>query len=183
MLLRLFDHFLSRKYVRLVQKLIHGVIDPVKMPFRIRARIRIAYRLFHQTQLLFCRNLYGLRVISAFIKQIQRFFCDCRRDRLCRKIKYFIRKLFTDCLDRRKQSRDRLSGSGRRLDKQIFLTQNGPVDAFRQFLLPCPPGQRKRHLFDRLLSDHTPFILKLRPFFIFPHQGQKPLLQLLKRIP
>ena len=43
-------------------------------------------------------------------------------DRLCREIKNFVSQIFPNSTDCRKQRRNRLSGSGRCLDKQYFLS-------------------------------------------------------------
>ena len=64
--LRILQHSIPVKAVPFLQKCINGIIDPAKMPFRIRAVHRIAAACLHWTYLLFCGQQYCFIAESVF---------------------------------------------------------------------------------------------------------------------
>ncbi len=150
------------------------------MSLRVRAVYRIAVHLLTHAELLFCRDLQHLRLISFSTEQFKRLTRDRSRNRLRGQVKDLIPKLFPCRLHCRKNGGNRFPYSCRRLNEQIFPPRDRAVNPCGQIMLSPAVRKRKFQFPNRFLPQHPPCELKIRPLFIFRDQFRKPLFKCLK---
>ena len=104
------------------------IVDPVKMPLGVDAGIRITLGLLTETDLfLRCQSndLVGEPLLFQGKKSLLRHCpCNC----LCSQVEDLIGKSLPDSFHRGKHRSNGLPYSCRRLDKELFLSQNGTVN-------------------------------------------------------
>ena len=151
------------------------------MSFRPQTVGWITIHFLTGTHFLFGRQYNDLSAVTLCFQKVTCILCHRSSDRLCREIKYFVSQIFPNSTDCRKQRRNRLSGSGRCLDKQYFFPVNGSIYISHQFVLSLTVRKRKLQCLYGCLTDLSPCKLKICPFPIGFHHILKPSLQPEKR--
>ena len=141
----------------------------------------IAVHLRAGTHFLFRSQHDHFPTVSVFLQQVTGVLCNRSCDCFCRKIKYFLPKIFSNGTNCRKQRGNRLASSGRCLNKQDFPAINRSVYISNQLALAISVRERKFQCLNRCLADFSPCELKICPFPIGFYHIQKPFFQPRKR--
>ena len=181
-LARIFLYDLPRKAVRMQQKIIDRIVDPVKMPLCVGAVLRVTLNLLHKADLFLRCQHHAFKQKSLFPQQREGIFRHGPGDGLCSQIKDLVPHAVSHRLDRRKNRGDRLANAGRRFDEKLLRMVDSLIDIGNQLLLPLPVRKRKGELFNGCLSFLVPLVLIIRPFPVPAEQLRKPCLQLLRLI-
>ena len=178
MLFRISPYSIPAIALLIGQHVENGIVNPVIMPFCVRAVLRIAFRLLHKAdfllggqddafhpQALAPQNLYGLLRHSS-------------GDGLGRQIEEFLSHVSSHGLDCRIDCGKRLAHSRRRLQEKFLLMINGAVHMGGQLLLSLSVRIGEFQPLNRSRPDSLPFPRIIRPLPVSSKQVQKPRLKL-----
>ena len=139
----------GRPLRRLLQQLLQGCIDPVKMTVRPRTDFRTAVSLPAGAGALPGDQGEAPDAETFAVKKGERLLRHRPRYPFGRQIKNTIRLARAERLEGRKQDRHSLAGTCGGLQEELFFMNDRPVDTCSQFILPLPVGKGKDHLPDR----------------------------------
>ena len=94
-----------------------------------------AVRLVKDTDFFLRRKSQGFDAETTGLQPRKCIFCDSPGDGLGCQIEDFVGKMFSQCMDRRKNRRYGLTDSGRCLNKELFFSENGAVDIYSKLTL------------------------------------------------
>ena len=114
------------------------IIHPIEMSLGKGTVIWIALRLFHRTKLFFRGYCNCGKIKPLFPQQSETLFGHTSGNGFRCQIKQFFSKTFPHRFQRRINSRKCFPNSRRRLNKQIRLSPDSPINRNSQLLLPLP---------------------------------------------
>ena len=157
-----------------------GLIYPVKVPPRPRTVLGIAVCLFHDADLLFCRQCDGMEKKPLLAENVPRFLRSRSGGSPGRQIENPLPQSFPDGLHAGIHRGHGFSDSGRCLDKQFPAPLLCGIDRHCQVSLARPVGKWKLQIPDALIPPFLVLGDPGKPADEFSDHALKPVLQLLR---